>query len=118
MPYYVYILSSRSRNLYTGITNNIARRVWQHREGRGSIFTQRYKIHRLVYFERHGEVWRAIAREKQIKSWTRERRVTLIETDNPNWNDLAARWFDDIAKGRADPSSLPSHSLGKNRSLG
>ena len=105
MPYYVYILSSRSRNIYTGVTNNIFRRVWQHREGRASRFTQRYNIHRLVYFEGHGEVYRAIAREKQIKSWTRAKRVALIESENPRWDDLAARWYDDIWKGPADPSS-------------
>ena len=79
MHYYVYILSSRSRNLYTGVTNNIFRRVWQHREGRGSEFTRRYRIHRLVYFERFESVRSAIAREKQIKAWTRAKRIALIQ---------------------------------------
>ena len=104
MGYYVYILSSRSRNLYTGVTNELARRVWQHRQGKASVFTQRYRIHRLVYFERHGKVVDAIAREKQIKAWRREKKIALIESTNPAWEDLAERWFDDIWKRRAGPS--------------
>ena len=109
MRYYVYILSSRSRNLYTGVTNDIFRRVWQHREGRGSEFTRRYRIHRLVYFERFDSVNSAIAREKQIKAWTRAKRIALIESQNPAWDDLAARWYEAGPKQqgkqeRADPS--------------
>ena len=76
--YYVYILSSRSRNLYTGVTNDVFRRVLQHREGRASIFTQKYQIHRLVYFERHDDVRRAISREKEIKGWRRAKKIALI----------------------------------------
>src|SRR5258706_11426794 len=109
MPYYVYILSSRSRNLYTGVTNNIHRRVWQHREGRGSEFTTRYRIHHLVYFECFESVHSAIAREKQIKAWTRAKRIALIQSKNPAWDDLAARWYEAGPKQkakqeRADPS--------------
>ena len=71
MPYYVYILSSRSRNLYTGVTNNLARRVSEHRQGLIPGFTHRYRIHRLVYFEPFVDVRAAISREKQIKKWRR-----------------------------------------------
>ena len=109
--YFVYILSSRSRNLYTGITNDIFRRVLQHREGRASAFTRQYRIHRPVYFERHDDVRRAIAREKEIKGWRRAKKVALIESTNPAWEDLAAGWFTDLAKekaGSAGPSSLRS----------
>jgi len=93
MPYYVYILSSRSRNLYTGVTNNIARRVAEHREGIIPGFTSRYRIHRLVYVEPFGHPSAAIAREKQIKGWLRARKIALIEEQNPAWDDLAAGWF-------------------------
>ncbi len=109
MPYYVYVLSSRSRNLYTGVTNNIHRRVWQHRQGRGSEFTSRYRIQRLVYSECFESVRSAIAREKQIKAWTRAKRVALIQSMNPAWDDLAARWYEagpnqSATQERADPS--------------
>ena len=90
MAYYVYILSSRSRTLYTGVTNNLARRISEHREGLIPGFTSRYRIHRLVYFERYKNVRRAIAREKQIKGWLRAKKVALVEERNPTWDDLAA----------------------------
>ncbi|MBI1749813.1 MAG: GIY-YIG nuclease family protein [Acidobacteria bacterium] len=91
--YFVYILASRSRNLYTGITNHLERRVYEHKTGRIPGFTTRYRIHRLVYFETFGDVNAAIAREKQVKSWRREKRVALIEKGNPTWHDLAAEWY-------------------------
>jgi putative endonuclease len=110
MNYYVYILSSRSRNLYTGVTNDVARRVWQHRDGRASTFTLKYRIQRLVYFERHDDVRRAISREKEIKGWRRAKKIALIESMNPAWEDLAARWFTVPVKRKesAGPSSLRS----------
>lgn len=91
--YCVYILASRSRTLYTGVTNDLETRVRQHREGSGDSFTARYGIHRLVYFEVFGEVREAIKREKEIKHWVRARRVTLIESVNPAWRDLAEERF-------------------------
>jgi len=94
--YFVYILSSQSRNLYTGVTNDVFRRVFQHRDGRGSIFTQKYRIRRLVYFERHDDVRRAISREKEIKAWRRQKKIALIESLNPAWEDLAAKWFSEV----------------------
>jgi putative endonuclease len=88
--YFVYILSSRSRTLYVGVTNDLIVRVLQHRQGKADSFTTRYKIHRLVYFERLAYIDRAIAREKYIKHMTREEKLTLISTSNPTWEDLAA----------------------------
>jgi len=87
--YYVYIMTNHTKTLYTGITNNLARRVSEHRQGIGSIFTKKYKITQLVYYEVYENIWDAIAREKQIKSWRRAKKVTLIETTNPSWKDLS-----------------------------
>jgi len=91
--YFVYIVSSRSRNLYTGVTNDLGRRVLEHRDGLIPGFTERYRIHRLVYYETFGDIRDAIAREKQVKAWTRAKRVTLIEGKNPTWADLAVSQF-------------------------
>jgi len=101
--YYVYILSSRSRTLYIGVTGNLIRRVWQHREGTVPGFTSMYRIHRLVYYERYRDVRRAIARETEIKKWRREKKVALIEKENPRWQDLTAEWFEPV-KTKADSS--------------
>jgi len=87
--YHVYILASRSRTLYVGVTNHLARRVREHKEGQGSTFTSRYRVDRLVYCERFEQIREAILREKQIKGWIRARKVELIEALNPNWEDLS-----------------------------
>ena len=97
--YYVYLLASRSRVLYTGITNNLDRRLREHRLGVSEGFTKKYRIHRLVFFECFRDVRAAIGREKQIKAWRREKKVALIEAQNPTWEDLAAE-----GEGKADPS--------------
>jgi len=91
--YYVYILSNASRLLYTGITSNLERRVWEHKRKVIPGFTSKYNLHHLVYFETFGDVRAAITREKQIKAWRREKRVTLIRGKNPHWADLASDWF-------------------------
>ena len=91
--YYIYILASRSRTLYTGVTNRLLERVKQHREGSYPGFTSRYRIHRLVYFETYRDIKSAIAREKQINDLSRAKKVTLVETRNPTWEDLAGEWF-------------------------
>jgi putative endonuclease len=88
--YWVYILASRSRTLYTGVTNDLLRRVDEHRSGTGSEFTAKYRIRRLVHCEETSDVLAAIAREKQIKGWDRKKKVALVEASNPNWEDLAA----------------------------
>jgi putative endonuclease len=104
--YYVYILANRSRRLYVGVTNNLLVRLAQHRTGE-SAFTARYRITRLVYFEVTQQVRVAIAREKQIKSWRRAKKLALVEGLNPGWDDLAADWLGKEATS-ADPSSLRS----------
>jgi len=87
--YFVYILSSRSRVLYVGVTSNLRKRILEHCEGSVEGFTQQYRVHRLVYWEAFGNVGAAIAREKQIKGWRREKKIALIEIRNPAWVDLA-----------------------------
>jgi putative endonuclease len=88
--FYVYILASRSLTLYIGLTNNLRARVFQHREKRAGTFTARYNIDRLVYFEQFTYVNNAIAREKELKDWNRAKKITLIKSANPTWQDLAA----------------------------
>ena len=106
--YYVYILASRSRTLYTGVTNNLARRMAEHRERLLPGFASRYRIHRLVYYEAYRDVRQAIFRETQIKKWRREKKVALIDASNPTWDDLSSRWFERAGKSssraRADSS--------------
>jgi len=98
---FVYILASKGHRLYTGVTGNLERRMFQHRSG-DVEFTSRCQINCLVYYEQLGPPIIAIAREKQIKGWVRAKKIALIESVNPKWNDLAADWFWD--DGAADPS--------------
>ena len=87
--FYVYIMSnSRKTVLYTGVTNDLMRRVWQHRHGKGGGFTTRYSCIRLVFYEVYQDSYNAISREKQIKGGSRRRKVQLIEQANPGWRDL------------------------------
>ena len=92
--FFVYIMSNRSKTLYTGVTNNLSRRVWEHKRGTGSEFCKHYKLDRLVYAERFRYVNNAIAREKQIKGWLRIRKIALIVSQNPTWSDLSAEWYE------------------------
>src|SRR6266550_2413344 len=92
--FYVYILSSKSRVLYTGITDDIYRRTWEHKNDVNPGFTRDYKVHRLVYYETFKYVNNAIVREKTIKGWLRRKKIALIEAENPTWEDLSASWFD------------------------
>ena len=87
--YIVYIIASRSRTLYTGMTSNLARRVAEHQAKEILGFTTKYNVTRLVYVESTNDVGAAIAREKQIKAWRREKKIRPIESQNPNWSDLA-----------------------------
>lgn len=91
--YYVYIMTNKSRTLYTGVTNNLERRVHEHKEKIVSGFTSKYNITRLVYFEETNDVSIAIAREKQVKGWLRARKIALIESVNPEWRDLSEDWY-------------------------
>ena len=88
-PYTVYIMASRSRVLYIGVTNDLARRVFEHKRGLVPGFTARYRVNRLVYVEEFDSICDAIAREKQLKGWRRSRKVSLIERRNPIWKDLS-----------------------------
>jgi len=87
--FWVYILASRPQGtLYIGVTNSLLRRVEEHRQGKGSTFTRKYKVHRLVWFEAFANVEQAIQREKTMKEWPRAWKINLIERDNLHWVDL------------------------------
>jgi putative endonuclease len=91
---YVYMMGSASRRaLYTGVTGPLYKRVWEHKNNLGGYFTSKYKCHRLVYYETFGDVNAAIAREKEIKGWCREKKNKLVNSMNPTWKDLAANWY-------------------------
>jgi putative endonuclease len=90
--YYVYIMASKSRVLYVGVANNLLRRVEQHKQKVVEGFTRKYNVTRLVYYEMTNDVRAALAREKQIKSWRRSKKIELIESVNPVWNDLSEEW--------------------------
>jgi putative endonuclease len=90
---HVYIVSNVSRMLYVGVTNNMNRRIFEHKNKLIPGFSKKYNLYRLIYFEAFGDIRDAIAREKQLKGWTRAKKITLIESASPNWEDLAAEWF-------------------------
>lgn len=91
--FFVYIMTNRSKTLYTGVTNSLVRRVREHKAGRGVGFAVKYRVDRLVYFERFQDVRDAIEREKQIKGWLRRKKIALIVSGNPEWRDLSAEWY-------------------------
>ena len=91
--YYVYILSNWDDSvLYIGVTSNLPRRLYEHRNGLADGFTKKYNVHKLVYYEHTNDVYSAISREKQLKKWTRAKKHVLISKMNPEWKDLAADW--------------------------
>jgi putative endonuclease len=94
--YYIYFMSNRSRTLYAGITGNMRKRVYEHKTGAVEGFTSRYKLDRLVYWEKFQYVRNAIVREKQIKRWKRVKKIQLVVSMNPTWKDLAADWFPEL----------------------
>jgi putative endonuclease len=98
-------MSSKSRTLYTGVTDNLERRVYQHKNKLLPGFSKRYNISRLVYYETSRDVRAAISREKQLKGWLRSKKVALIESVNPPWDDLSAGWYE-----KADSSSAAADS--------
>jgi putative endonuclease len=87
--YYVYIMTNRSRTLYVGVTNDLERRVYQHKQKQIPGFTAKYNITQLVYYEETGDVLAAIAREKTIKGWLRAKKIALVESVNPQWQDFS-----------------------------
>ncbi|MEJ8752237.1 GIY-YIG nuclease family protein [Lagierella sp. ICN-221743] len=91
--YYIYIMANKTNTtIYIGVTGNLIKRVWEHKNKLVEGFTKRYKVNKLVYYEETTDVNSAIAREKQLKGWNRAKKNKLIESINPNWNDL----YDDI----------------------
>ena len=92
--YYVYILTNSSRTLYIGVTNDLVRRVYQHRQMLVEGFTKKYNVSWLVYYEQTQDVKAAILREKQIKAWRREKKVELVDVMNPEWKDLSSGWYE------------------------
>ena len=90
--YWVYILTNKSGTLYIGVTNNLEARIYSHKHKLNNGFTSRYNINKLVYYEETDDIAAAIAREKQLKGWTRKKKIALINTLNPKWLDLAEGW--------------------------
>jgi putative endonuclease len=92
--YCVYILTNRCKTLYVGVTNNLRRRVWEHKFGNGSLFCKQYTIDRLVYYESFDDVRCAIDHEKRIKGWLRSKKIQLVVSVNPLWSDLSEGWYE------------------------
>ena len=96
--YYVYILTNGKRNLYVGVTNDLERRMYEHKHKLFEGFTKRYNITWLAYYEETTDVVSAIEREKQIKGWRRSKKEALIESLNPRWKDLSLEWYEDVVR--------------------
>jgi putative endonuclease len=90
--YYVYIMASTSGTLYVGVTNDLVRRVYEHKNNLLEGFTKRYNCHKLIFFEETENIESAIIREKQLKGWRREKKEFLIKQMNPSWKDLSLEW--------------------------
>jgi len=91
--YYVYIMASRSRTLYTGVTDDLVQRVFEHKDKLIEGFTKKYNVTNLVYYEVTDDIQAAIQREKQVKGWLRKKKIALIEAMNPEWKDLSDGWY-------------------------
>jgi putative endonuclease len=103
---YVYILSSKSKRLYVGVTTKLELRIRQHKQkAYPESFTAKYNVDQLVYFERFSTITAAIAREKELKGWIRYRKIALIASSNPGWRDLSAEWGKPIQPLQQSPSS-------------
>jgi putative endonuclease len=92
-PYFTYIMARRSRTLYIGITSDLQKRVFEHQQKTHEGFSARYNCNRLVWFQCFGNVSEAIQREKELKGWTRAKKIALIESNNPTWEDRSESWF-------------------------
>jgi len=112
--HFVYIMSSKAKVLYVGMTNNLARRIYEHKNKINIGFTARYNVNSLVYFEETEDEIAAKKREKQIKGWLRQKKIKLIETTNPNWDDLSTPWMDSIL---GKPEIVESEYLGDSSSF-
>jgi putative endonuclease len=120
--FYVYILASLSGTLYIGVTNSVMRRVGQHKQGEIDSFTKTYGVNRLVYFEEFTDVRAAILREKQLKGWSRAKKVALVESKNPQWVDVSREWycgaFEHCRLNDRDPSTTLRFALDDKRLRG
>ena len=97
MPkFFTYIMTNASRTLYIGVTNDLVRRVMEHKAGKIKGFTSKYNINKLVYYEEGDDINSAIYREKELKGWKREKKIALIESLNPDWHDLSDDWLMDL----------------------
>jgi putative endonuclease len=108
--YYVYLMTNYAHTLYTGVTNDLERRVYEHKNKLVPGFTSRYGLNSLVYFDVTEDVESAILREKQIKGWLRKKKVELIESVNPEWKDLSEDWLDCHSEGAERPKN-PAKSV-------
>jgi putative endonuclease len=104
--YYAYIVANTARLLYVGFTNDIEDRVWKHKNKTLECSTNKWKVCRLVHFEKYQDVNEALAREKQLKRWTRSKKIALIEATNPNWKDLAEDWGKPLDQGAPVPKTI------------
>ncbi len=118
--FYVYIMSSKSRVLYVGVTNDIRRRVWEHQHDELPGFNSKYRVHRLVYFERFQYVRNAIGREKIVKGSLRQKKIALIESENPTWEDLSQTWFNgkQVLRCAQDDNSSENGDCNQKSGLG
>lgn len=93
MEYYVYILTNwNNKVMYTGVTNHLERRLYEHKNGLTKGFTKKYNVHKLVWFDTTSDIYSAIQKEKQIKGWTRAKKNALVQETNPEWKDLSEHW--------------------------
>jgi putative endonuclease len=105
--FFVYMMTNRTRGvLYTGVTNDLQRRVWEHGNGTVKGFTKQYKLDRLVYYENYGDIRDAITREKEIKGWRREKKNDLVRALNPTWEDLGSKLFNRELRGPTPSARL------------
>jgi len=98
--YFVYIMANNTKMIYIGVTSDLKRRVFQHKQKLIPGYTAQYNLTQLVYFETTSDIKAAIAREKQLKGWLRKKKLALINSLNPNWNDLSAEWFENNNENR------------------
>ena len=91
--YFVYLLSNSSKMIYIGVTNDLERRIYEHKKKMKEGFTKKYNLHQLVYYEEPDDIGRALEREKQLKGWRRQKKVSLIESTNPEWKDITQDWY-------------------------
>jgi putative endonuclease len=106
--YFAYIMASRSRTLYIGVTGDLLKRVFQHKQKKFAGFSSRYQCSRLVWFQRFAEVSDAIQPEKELKGWRRAKKIALIEAANPTWEDLSAAWYPGLRNDCRKAASVSS----------